>query len=59
MADLNLNFAKTAVLSMGILRVIVLKDCYAAFSEEADRVSLHIMDHLATLATSADFLQSV
>ena len=40
-------------------RVIVLADCCAAFSEEAHRASLHIMDHLATLATSADFLGSV
>ncbi|MDA2932881.1 cysteine hydrolase [Acidobacteria bacterium AH-259-D05] len=40
-------------------RVIVLEDCCAAFSDEAHRVSLHIMDHLATLATSADFLASV
>jgi nicotinamidase-related amidase len=40
-------------------RVIVLEDCWAAFSDETHRVSLHIMDHLATLATSADFLQSV
>ena len=40
-------------------RVIVLEDCCAAFSDEAHRVSLHIMDHLATIATSADFLQSV
>jgi nicotinamidase-related amidase len=40
-------------------RVIVLQDCCAAFSDEAHRVSLHIMDHLATLATSGDFLQSV
>lgn len=40
-------------------RVIVLEDCCAAFSDEAHRVSLHIMDHVATLATSADFLESV
>ena len=40
-------------------RVIVLQDCCAAFSDETHKVSLHIMDHLATLATSADFLQSV
>ena len=40
-------------------RVIVLEDCCAAFSDEAHRVALHIMDHLATLAASADFLQSV
>ena len=40
-------------------RVIVLEDCCAAFSDEAHRVSLHIMDHLATLGTAADFLQSV
>jgi nicotinamidase-related amidase len=39
--------------------VIVLEDCCAALSDDAHRVSLHIMDHLATLATSADFLQSV
>jgi nicotinamidase-related amidase len=36
-------------------RVIVLEDCCASFSEEAHRVSLHIIDHLATLATSVDF----
>jgi nicotinamidase-related amidase len=36
-------------------RVIVLEDCCASFSDEAHRVSLHIMDHLATLATAADF----
>jgi nicotinamidase-related amidase len=40
-------------------RVIVLEDCCASFSDDAHRVSLHIMDHLATLATSADFLESV
>ena len=40
-------------------RVIVLEDCCAAFSDEAHRASLHIMDHLATLARSADFLESV
>jgi nicotinamidase-related amidase len=40
-------------------RVIVLEDCCAAFSDEAHKVSLHIMDHLATIATSADFLQSI
>ena len=40
-------------------RVIVLEDCCAAFSDEAHRVALHIMDHLATLATAADFLASV
>ena len=40
-------------------RVIVLQDCCAAFSEEGHRTSLDIMDHLAVLATSADFLQSV
>ncbi|MGE5302563.1 MAG: cysteine hydrolase family protein [Alphaproteobacteria bacterium] len=40
-------------------RVIVLEDCCAAFSDESHRVALHIMDHLATLATSADFVQSV
>ena len=40
-------------------RVIVLEDCCASFSEEAHRVSLHIIDHLATLATSVDFQQSV
>ena len=40
-------------------RVIVLEDCCAAFSDETHRAALHIMDHLATLATSADFLQSV
>ena len=40
-------------------RVMVLQDCCAAFSDETHKVSLHIMDHLATLATSADFLQSV
>ena len=40
-------------------RVFVLEDCCAGFSEDAHRVALHIMDHLATLATSADFLESV
>jgi nicotinamidase-related amidase len=40
-------------------RVIVLEDCCASFSEEAHRASLHIIDHLATLATSADFQQCV
>ena len=40
-------------------RVIVLEDCCAAFSDDAHRGSLHIMDHLATLATSTDFLESV
>ena len=40
-------------------RVIVLEDCCAAFTDEAHRVALHIMDHLATLATSADFLNSL
>jgi nicotinamidase-related amidase len=40
-------------------RVIVLEDCCAAFSDEAHRVALHIMDHLATLATSADFLNGL
>ncbi|MBI2231551.1 MAG: isochorismatase family protein [Deltaproteobacteria bacterium] len=40
-------------------RVIVLEDCCAAFSDEAHRASLHVMDHLATLATSADFIGSV
>lgn len=40
-------------------RVIVLEDCCASFSEEAHRASLHIMDHLATLATSKDFIGSV
>jgi nicotinamidase-related amidase len=39
-------------------RVIVLQDCCAAFSDESHRVALHIMDHLATLATSADFQES-
>ncbi len=39
-------------------RVIVLEDCCASFSDEAHRASLHIMDHLATLATSADFVGS-
>jgi len=40
-------------------RVIVLQDCCASFSDEAHRASLQIMDHLATVATSADFLGSV
>jgi nicotinamidase-related amidase len=40
-------------------RVIVLEDCCASFSDEAHRASLNVMDHLATLATSTDFLQSV
>jgi len=40
-------------------RVIVLEDCRASFSEEAHRVSLHIMDHLATLASSAELIESL
>jgi nicotinamidase-related amidase len=40
-------------------RVIVLEDCCAAFSDEAHRVAIDIMDHLATIATSADFIGSV
>ena len=40
-------------------RVVVLEDCCAAFSDETHRASLHIMNHLATLATSADFLQAL
>ncbi len=40
-------------------RVIVLEDCCASFSDEAHRASLHVMEHLATVAVSADFLQSV
>ncbi len=40
-------------------RVIVLEDCCAAFSDEAHKAALHIMDHLATLATSVDFLKSL
>jgi nicotinamidase-related amidase len=40
-------------------RVIVLQDCCAAFSDESHRVALHIMDHLATIAAAADFLESV
>ena len=40
-------------------RVIVLEDCCASFSDEAHKASLHIMDHLATVATSADFLASI
>lgn len=40
-------------------RVIVLQDCCASFSDEAHRASLHVMDHLATLATSADFVEGV
>jgi len=40
-------------------RVIVLEDCCASFSEEAHKASLAVMDHLATIATSADFLESV
>ena len=40
-------------------RVIVLQDCCAAFSDEAHRVALDIMDHLATLATASDFIASV
>ncbi|MDZ4343403.1 MAG: isochorismatase family protein, partial [Candidatus Binatia bacterium] len=40
-------------------RVIVLEDCCAAFSDEANRASLDVMDHLATLARSADFCASV
>jgi nicotinamidase-related amidase len=40
-------------------RVIVLEDCCAAFSDEAHRVSLHVIDHLAMVATSTDFQQSI
>ena len=40
-------------------RVVVLEDCCAAFSEEAHRASLRIIDHLATVATSTDFLESI
>jgi len=40
-------------------RVVVLENCCASFSEEAHRASLHVMDHLAIVATSADFLESV
>lgn len=40
-------------------RVIVLEDCCAAFSDEAHRAALHVMDHLATLATSSDFVKSL
>ena len=40
-------------------RVIVLEDCCAAFSDEAHRVSLHVIDHFATVATSTDFLESI
>ena len=40
-------------------RVIVLEDCCAAFSDETHRVALYVMDHLATLATSEDFLKSL
>ena len=40
-------------------RIIVLEDCCASFSDEAHKASLHIMDHLATVATSADFLESI
>jgi len=40
-------------------RVVVLEDCCAAFSEEAHRASLHLMDHLATVAASTDFLESI
>ncbi len=40
-------------------RVIVLEDCCASFSEEAHRASLRVMDHLAMVAASADFLESV
>jgi nicotinamidase-related amidase len=40
-------------------RVIVLEDCCASFSDEAHKASLQIMDHLATVATSTDFLGSI
>ena len=40
-------------------RVVVLEDCCASFSEDAHRASLHIMDHLAMLARSEDFLESI
>ena len=39
--------------------VIVLDDCCAGFSNEAHRAALHVMDHLATLASSADFKESL
>ena len=40
-------------------RVIVLEDCCASFSDEAHKAALHVIDHLATIASSADFVQSV
>lgn len=40
-------------------RVVVLEDCCAAFSDEAHRAALHIMEHLAIIASSADFLKAL
>ena len=40
-------------------QVIVLENFCAGFSDETHRVSLHIMNNFAWLATSADFLQSI
>jgi biuret amidohydrolase len=40
-------------------QVVVLEDCCAAFSEEAHTASLRLMDHLATVATSKEFLESI
>ena len=40
-------------------RVIVLEDCCASFSDEAHRASLHIMEHLATVAASVDFQKAL
>ena len=40
-------------------RTIVLEDGCASFSDEAHRASLHVMNHLATIATAADFLKGI
>lgn len=40
-------------------RTIVLEDGCASFSDEAHRASLHVMEHIATIASAADFLHAV
>lgn len=40
-------------------RTIVLEDGCASFSDEAHRASLHVMGHLATIATAAEFIKGV
>jgi nicotinamidase-related amidase len=39
-------------------RVIVLEDCCAAFSAASHKASIALLDHLADVATAADFLES-